>query len=308
MDELVKAITAALEDCELVLGWARDPATGAGRPERFTSAGQAQEAIFDATCVHNLAVHLPRLKQRRVGIVVKGCDARSVVELVVEREVERERVQVIGVGCDGVLDLKRIWRRHGYGVAIEDDGETLLVDGSEVERQPLLQHKCRHCLDADPSIYDVVVGGRTAEGPEPRGERQELAERFREMTPSQRRDFWRRQFARCIRCYACREACPMCFCRDVCIMQTQVPHWAGGEVNPKEAEMIQLIRVGHLAGRCTGCGECERACPVEIPLMLLMEEQNRALEEMLDYRAGTDIEARPPLLTFDPDRDLWGDE
>ena len=63
--------------------------------------------------------------------------------------------------------------------------------------------------------------------------------------------------------------------------------------------MMQLIRVNHLAGRCTGCGECERACPVGIPLMLLMEEQNRAIEEMFGYRAGTDPEAKPPLLTFD---------
>lgn len=100
----------------------------------------------------------------------------------------------------------------------------------------------------------------------------------------------------------------MCYCRDVCIIQTQDPHWVGGDVNTGEAEMMQLIRVNHLAGRCTGCGECERACPVGIPLMLLMQEQNRAVEELFGYRAGTDPEAKPPLLTFNINGDDWGSE
>ena len=118
--------------------------------------------------------------------------------------------------------------------------------------------------------------------------------------------FWREQFSRCIRCYACREVCPMCFCRDVCIMQTQIPRWAGGAVDAKQSEMIQLIRVNHLAGRCTGCGECERACPVGIPLMLLLDEQNHAIEEMFAYGAGASLKARPPLLVFDVNKDIWG--
>lgn len=91
-------------------------------------------------------------------------------------------------------------------------------------------------------------------------------------------------------------------------MQTTDPHWTGGGIDAAGAEMMQLIRVNHLAGRCTACGECERACPVGIPLMLLMEEQNRAIEEMFDYRAGVDPEAKPPLLTFDIKGDSWEKE
>ena len=57
------------------------------------------------------------------------------------------------------------------------------------------------------------------------------------MDTEEKWQFFDELLAPCIRCYACREVCPMCFCRDICIMQTQVPHWAGGEVNARESEM-----------------------------------------------------------------------
>lgn len=305
MSELVTTIKKILADADLVLGWTVDEATGVGTPARFYSEADAEAAIFDSTCVHNLAVHLPRLKDKTVGIVAKGCDARSVVELIIEHETVRDRVKVIGVGCDSMLDVKKIWRRFGYGAPINDDGSILEIGGERVDRDEFLQRKCHGCQDADESIYDVIIGETATGAPAGDPEPHPLKEHFDSLSSAQRREFWRQQFARCIRCYACREICPMCFCRDVCTMQTQVPHWAGGEVNPLEAEMIQHIRLSHMAGRCTDCCECERACPVGIPLMLLFDEQNRAIEEMFNYRAGSDLEARPPMQIFSIDEDRW---
>ncbi|MHB8792064.1 MAG: 4Fe-4S dicluster domain-containing protein [Thermoleophilia bacterium] len=329
MSELVSIIQKVLGETGLVLGWSATGAGGVAAPERFHTVEEAETAIFDSTSVHNLAVHLPRLKGRAVGIVAKACDARSIVELIVEREVDRELVKIIAVSCPEMLDVKSIWRRYGYGASIEDEGRELHVNGERVDRTAFVQAKCLGCEQRQPAIYDEVVGGAqepenvsTASGSkdsagavepvsaasQPVNARQQLREAFQTMSVEDRREFWREQYARCIRCHACREACPMCFCRDVCIMQTSDPHWTGGGINAAEAEMMQLIRVNHLAGRCTACGECERACPVGIPLMLLMEEQNRAVEEMFDYRAGIDPEAKPPLLTFDIKGDGWDEE
>lgn len=330
MSELVSIIQKVLGETGLVLGWTATGAGGVAAPERFHTADEAGAAIFDSTCVHNLAVHLPRLKDRAVGIVAKACDARSIVELIVEREVDRERVKIITVNCPEMLDVKAIWRRYGYGAAIADDGDgALRINGEQVDRAAYIQAKCLGCEDGLPVIYNEVVGGTEKAGDVGAAGGAKLAaddaesvasssisanaglqhrEDFQAMNTGERRAFWREQYARCIRCHACREACPMCYCRDVCIMQTSDPHWTGGGINAGEAEMMQLIRINHLAGRCTGCGECERACPVGIPLMLLMEEQNRAVEEMFDYRAGVDPEAKPPLLTFDIKGDGWSEE
>lgn len=62
--------------------------------------------------------------------------------------------------------------------------------------------------------------------------------------------------------------------------------------------MFQLIHTMHLAGRCTECGECQRACPVNIPILALRRKMNRVIRELFDYQAGLDLQAVPPLFTF----------
>lgn len=309
MDELINTIQKVLNqgETDLVLGWKINDRTGTAVPARFYSAEEAGAAVFDATCVHNLAVYLPRLKDKKVGIVVKACDSRSVVQLIAEHEVNHESVTVIGVTCSpgGMLDVKSIWRQAGYGVEIQHGG-TVTAGGQQLEREAVSLNKCLACDGAQPVIHDELVGAPGGEAVSKPAESSALEREFAALDAAGRRDFWREQFSRCVRCYACREACPMCFCRDVCTMQTADPRWVGGEIDARSSEMAQLIRINHLAGRCTGCGECERACPVDIPLMLLLNEQNRVIEEMFDYRAGLDPEARPPLLAFDINNDSWG--
>ena len=67
--------------------------------------------------------------------------------------------------------------------------------------------------------------------------------------------------------------------------------------------MFQMIHVMHLTGRCVECGECERACPMEIPLMLLRHQMNRGIKDVFDYEAGIDSQTKPPLLTFKVEED-----
>jgi len=61
------------------------------------------------------------------------------------------------------------------------------------------------------------------------------------------------------------------------------------------------MRAFHLAGRCVGCGECERACPVNIPLMELNKKLTKDVKELFEYTSGIEVEEKPLFGTFKPD-------
>ncbi|UCC76080.1 MAG: 4Fe-4S dicluster domain-containing protein, partial [Anaerolineales bacterium] len=121
-----------------------------------------------------------------------------------------------------------------------------------------------------------------------------------EMTASERWAWWEEQFSRCIRCYACRQVCPFCYCEQ-CISDENQPQWIGKSPSPENNRTWNIIRALHLVGRCTDCGECDRVCPVDIPLSLLAVKMAGEVEEAFDYRAGADANAKPALHSFRPD-------
>ena len=43
------------------------------------------------------------------------------------------------------------------------------------------------------------------------------------LSPAERMAFWAKQFDRCVKCYACRQVCPMCYC-ERCIVDKNRPH------------------------------------------------------------------------------------
>jgi len=122
--------------------------------------------------------------------------------------------------------------------------------------------------------------------------------RLRAMTPAQRWRFWRREFDKCVRCYACRQACPMCYCEE-CIAEKNLPQWI--EVSPRARGNFawNLIRAWHLAGRCVECGACERACPQGIRLMPLNRMLADEIASAFGYSPGAgSVEEAAFFATF----------
>jgi formate dehydrogenase (coenzyme F420) beta subunit len=112
------------------------------------------------------------------------------------------------------------------------------------------------------------------------------------MQHGQRFNFWTEQFGKCIKCYGCRNICPVCFC-EVCTLEDQ-PLVKRGDI-PPEIPSFHLTRAFHMAGRCVDCGLCEEACPVDIPLRTLYRRVREVVKELMDYLPGAERDKVPPL-------------
>jgi len=125
-------------------------------------------------------------------------------------------------------------------------------------------------------------------------------ERIAAMTAEERAAFWTAEFARCTRCYACRAACPLCYCTR-CIVEKNVPQWISTAAAGHGNYAWNVIRAFHLAGRCTLCGACEAACPQGIPIMLLNGLAAEEAARAFDARPGYDPAEKPVIGSFKPD-------
>jgi ferredoxin len=108
-----------------------------------------------------------------------------------------------------------------------------------------------------------------------------------------RMEKWASILKRCIKCYGCRNSCPICFCIP-CKLEDQV--WVEKGVIPAEVLSYHLIRAFHLSDTCVACGACQEACPVNIPLMALQLSMREMLRETYGYEAGLDPERKSPIL------------
>jgi ferredoxin len=299
-EEAARLLAGGIVD--LVMGFEQGSLPLRASPCFVTDPGDTGRLIWNAFCSNNLARYLIR-SDRKVGIVAKGCDTRAIVELIKEKQVRREDVVIIGVPCQGMADPAKLAGRCG-GIRItgvEDSGETLVIAGGSttvpVAREEVLHRSCLVCTRRNPVIYDVLAG---AEVEERAGDGYRDVSDFGSLPPGER---WARisdEMSRCIRCYACRNACPLCYCAG-CFVDDTRPQWVGRGTEPSDVLSFHLMRVLHLAGRCVECGACQRACPMDVDLGTLNRKVSADVARLYGCRPGLDPGEPSPLSTFDPD-------
>lgn len=92
----------------------------------------------------------------------------------------------------------------------------------------------------------------------------------------------------------------MCFC-ERCVADKTQPQWVESSPHPRGAFAWAVTRALHQAGRCVDCGECERACPVDIPLGLLNRKLARVAAENYGHAATDDPSVPSPVGAFRKD-------
>jgi ferredoxin len=185
----------------------------------------------------------------RLGMVIRGCEERGLIELAKRNQVDLGRLTLIGLAC----------------TAEERDA-------------------CR-CEWPYPTHIDV--------GEKVEGAADPLLAEHQALTDRERTAFWQQQFAKCVKCYACRTVCPQCFC-ETCVLEDNL--WVqSGTVTPA-FPAYHLVRAYHTIGKCVGCRECEQACPADIPLTVLYTLLRKDAEEQFGYIPGRSVDDPPPLV------------
>ena len=253
------------ESVDVVIGYQQGWDKQVTTPAFVTDASQVHKLIFDERCAYNLAKYLVG----REGYLTSRFRSPE----------EKPRVAVVA-GPATMRAIVGLIQEHQF--KREDVYVLGIVDGTPVGIEP-----------------DVEVGRIEADVEKEQDIRARIEE-LEGLPPSERWAWWRSEFSKCIRCYACRQACPFCYCEE-CISDENQPQWIGRSPSPRNNTSWNVIRAYHLVGRCIGCGECERACPVDIPLNLLNAKMAGQVQEVFGYVAGVDVEAAPALITFEVD-------
>ena len=160
--------------------------------------------------------------------------------------------------------------------------------------------KCESCDVHTPRHADVVDrpgDSRRSSDRRPTSRYADL-EAFLKKTPDERMAYWRAELSRCVKCYACRQVCPLCYCQQ-CIVDKNRPQCISTSATLKGNFAWHITRAFHLAGRCVGCDECTRACPAGIDLRLLEPVAGEGgRREVSPIRAGIDPDAEPLIGSY----------
>ena len=307
--QLIEKAVQLLNDgtVSFVLGWKKGEFAYDTTPALFNDEKSLKEEfVYSDFCGINLSKYLVaktrEIKEGKILVFLKPCDTYSFNQLLTEHRFDRERAYVIGVQCEGMIDSYKLKAACPDAISsIEETAEGLKVTSIydevvELNKKDLLLEKCAHCKSKKHVAYDELLG---EEGEVLDSNRFDEVERIERMSADERFEFWQNELSKCIRCNACRDACPACTC-EKCVFDN--PN-SGVEVkspaNSFEEKLFHIIRAFHVAGRCTDCGECSRVCPQNIPLHLLNRKFIKDINEFYgEYQAGAEVGSRAPLVNY----------
>ncbi|MDR0911429.1 MAG: Coenzyme F420 hydrogenase/dehydrogenase, beta subunit C-terminal domain [Methanobrevibacter sp.] len=317
-----------------------------------------EEVIESAGSLHcgtlNLAKvvekYLNGLKDIKVAVTCKPCDAMTLTELIKKGRVVEDNLLMVGVNCGGTMApnktrimIDEIFEMDPDEVVKEEIAKGKLIIETTVEEKEIKiddleedgwgrRTNCQRCEINIPSMADMALGNWGVIGPHagkatfvevfsqkgadildevissgvveiepanPKGIeiRAKIDQSmFKLATKSKDKAFenlqgdllaifdqYKDEFARCMKCFGCREACPICYCAD-CILESG-PEWITKGLIPA-APLFHLGRAVHMADSCTNCGQCEEVCPSEIPVAEFWDAVRQKIHEIYGYKAG----------------------
>ena len=291
------------EKVDVFIGYRKGSVPMMNEPLLVNHPDKVDQLYWDNFCGLNLCNYLTK-RTDKIGIIANGCNSRNMVTHIIENQIKRDQLYIVGIPCEGMIDHRAVARavKQKEILDIVQEGSTFVVKGKDFEetfeKEKFLQSNCAVCRHRNPVIYDELLGDPVKEQTDvnPYSD----IEKIEEMSPEKKQGFFQRLINRCIRCYACRNSCPLCYC-PTCFVDESAPQWVGKSIDPTDTMTFHFLRAYHCAGRCTDCGACERVCPMGISMRQFTKKLNKDTEKLFSWEAGLDPEKRPPLDVYRPD-------
>ncbi|MDL1959916.1 MAG: 4Fe-4S dicluster domain-containing protein [Deltaproteobacteria bacterium] len=288
---------------DVFIGYKKGSVPMMNQPVLISNADQVDFLYWDSNCGLNLCNYLTG-RTDRIGIVANGCNSRNIVTHITENQIKRDQLYIVGIPCKGMIDHRAVQRavKQKEILEIKEQGDIFTVKGKDFEEtfniKDYLQRNCLVCTHRNPVISDEMIAPPVEEQIEVDAYKD--VKEIEEMDPDKKWEFFTRAIDKCIRCYACRNACPLCYC-PTCFVDESKPQWVGKSNDSIDTMTFHILRAYHCAGRCTDCGACERVCPVGIPIRQFTKKLNKDAQELFSWEAGLTLDQRPLLDVFRPD-------
>ncbi|MBE6542609.1 MAG: 4Fe-4S ferredoxin, partial [Ruminococcaceae bacterium] len=199
-----------------VIGWREGEFSYDISPDIFNSSNDVQKSfVYNDFCGANVSKYLIKetKKDGKILAFLKPCDTFSFNQLCAEYKITREKVHIIGIGCDGKADVSKIKEKGIDGIlGISRDGDNYIIKtiyGDEIVNvRDVMAERCLSCKSKRHVVFDELMCDESDETHG--GERFDSVKQIESMTSEERNNFWREHLSRCIRCNACRNVCPAC--------------------------------------------------------------------------------------------------
>lgn len=285
---------------DVFIGYKKGTLPLMNEPVLISNPDKCDQLFWNSNCGLNLCNYLTK-RTDKIGIIANGCNSRNIVNHIIENQIKREQLYIIGIPCRGMIDHRAVERAVKYKeiISFEEKGEKFTVKGTDFEeefdKKDFLQINCAVCIHRNPVEYDELIADKVEE--------QTDVDPFKDvahieaMSSEEKWGFFTGMLSKCIRCYACRNVCPLCFC-PTCFVDESNPQWVGKSIDPTDTMTFHFLRAYHCAGRCTDCGACERVCPTGISMRQFTKKLNKDALKLFSWEAGLSLDKRPPLDVY----------
>jgi formate dehydrogenase subunit beta len=280
---------------------------------------------------------------RKTAVVIRPCELRAFIELVKLKQIQLDKLLLIGIDCGGAYAVNNYPK-----FAAEKKSDDFVKAGFKWAEDTMLRAGCQICEYPYPLTADITIGmlgldptkqilvladsakgeealskiGMTLEtDSEAAQKRQAAIAKFVIEVKERRKKFFEKTkqeiggveklskvFAQCIKCQNCRQACPVCYCRECFFISPTFEleserylsqaEKKGALRMPADTLLFHLTRMNHMGNSCVGCGACEEACPNDIPLLKIFQLIGSETQTLFNYVPGRNVEEALPATAF----------